>query len=118
MHGPATIDAIVLISSHDRPEVVIDDVVPAEVAGRMTASLEHERHALLEAYRQFRFAVPDRRCDAIERAPEMESRLITRAFEGHRVAWLRHPYPPDIDSLFSPIARHLAEDRREVQLVS
>jgi len=118
VHGPATIDSVILVSSHDRPDVLVDEMDGAEVARRMTASLEHERHALLEAYRQFRFAFPDRRSEAIERAPELESDLIARALAGHRVAWLRHPYPPDIESLVAPIARHIAEGRREPQLVA
>lgn len=109
---PAPIDAVVFVSSHDQPDVRIEEVDAAEVAGRMRASLEHERHALLEAYRQHRFAFPDRRSEAIERAPETEARLLDQALAGRRVAWLRHPYPCDIDTLFPPIAARVADTRR------
>ena len=112
VHGPAPVDTVVFVSSHERPDVTIEETDGAEVAGRMSASLEHERHALLEAYRQFRFAFPDRRSEAVEHAAEIEARLLERALTGRRVAWLRHPYPCEIDALFHPIAALLADPRR------
>jgi hypothetical protein len=118
IHGPAAVDDVVLISSHDRPGVIIEDVEPGDVARRMAASLEQERHALLEAYRQYRFAFPGRASEAIERAPEIEAGLLARVLEGHRVAWLRHPYPPDIDALAAPIAALIDEGRRRPELVA
>jgi hypothetical protein len=118
IHGPAPVDHVILVSSHDRPDVIVEDVEPGEVARRMAASLEHERHALLEVYRQFRFAFPGRRCEGLERAPELEASLLSRALEGQRVAWLRHPYPPDIDALAAPITERIHEVRRGRELVA
>jgi hypothetical protein len=100
----APIDAVVFASSHDRPEVRMDDVDVGEVGRRMTASLEHERHALLDAYRQFRFAFPNRRSETLEAAPEIERRLAAATLADRPVGWLRHPYPCDIGSLYGPIA--------------
>ena len=112
IHGPAAVDTVVFVSSHDRPDVTIEETDGAEVARRMSASLAHERHALLEAYRHFRFAFPDRRSEALEHAPEIEAQLLARAFEGRRVSWLRHPYPCEIVALFPPIAALLSDARR------
>jgi hypothetical protein len=112
------VDTVVLISSHDRADVVVEEAEAPDVARRMAASLEHERHALLEAYRQFRFAFPNRQGEAIEGAAELEARLLAQTLEDHRIAWLRHPYPPDIDSLFEPIAALVAEGRRRPALVA
>jgi hypothetical protein len=118
IHGQAAVDHVILVSSHDRPDVIVEEVEPGEVARRMAASLEHERHALLEAYRQYRFAFPSRHSDEIERAGELEASLLARALDGHRVAWLRHPYPPDIDTLVAPIAELIAEGSRLPKLVA
>jgi hypothetical protein len=105
------VDTVVFISSHDSPEVRIEEADAGEVARRMSASLAHERHGLLESYGQFRFAFPERRSEAVESAPDIEAQLLARALEGRRVAWLRHPYPCEIDSLYPPIAALLADAR-------
>jgi hypothetical protein len=109
--GSAAIDTVVFTSSHDRPDIRIEEVDAGEVARRMAASLVHERHGLLESYRQFRFAFPDRHSPAVDGAADLEGRLLAQALAGRRVWWLRHPYPCDIQALFSPIAALPADKR-------
>jgi hypothetical protein len=111
VRGPAPVDTVVFISSHDSPEVRIETADAGEVAGRMAASLAHERHGLLESYGQFRFAFPERRGEAVESAPDIEARLLAQTLGGRRVSWLRHPHPCEINSLYPPIAALLAEAR-------
>ena len=111
IHGPAPVDTIVFVSSHDRPDVELEATDATEVARRMSASLLHERDPLLERYRQFRFAFPDRRSDALESASETEASLLARTLGGRRMSWLRHPYPCEIRALFPPIAALLADTR-------
>lgn len=100
----APVDAVVLLSSHERAEVVASQVAGTDVAGRMLASLEAERHALLAAYRQFRFAFPGRRSDVLDQATTLERELLTLLFAGRHATWLRHPYPCDLEALYGPIA--------------
>jgi len=100
----APIDQVVLMSSHEAPDVRVDDIAGAEVAARMAASLERERHALLEAYRQFRFAFPDRRSDVLDRATTLEATLLGERLGARTAAWVRHPYPCDVEALYRPIA--------------
>jgi hypothetical protein len=100
----ASIDQVVLMSSHDAPDVRVDDISGADVAARMAASLERERHALLEAYRQFRFAFPQRRSHLLERATTLEATLLRERLGARPAAWVRHPYPGEIEALYRPIA--------------
>lgn len=105
----APVDAVVLASSHESDEVRLDPADGREIGQRMLASLAHERRTLLDAYRQFRFAFPDRRNELIERAPEIEAELIDRALGGRPAAWLRHPYPCRLEALFPPLNALLAD---------
>ena len=104
-------DTVIFTSSHDSPGVRVEEADAGEVARRMAASLAQERHRLVESYRQFRFAFPDRRSDALEGAPELEAQLLASALADRRMSWLRHPYPCEIDALFPPIAAVLADAR-------
>ncbi len=111
LQGTAPVDTVIFTSSHDSPGVRVEEADAGEVARRMAASLAHERHRLVESYRQFRFAFPDRRSDAVEGAPEREAQLLASALADRRMSWLRHPYPCEIDALFPPIAAVLADAR-------
>lgn len=108
----ARIDELLLLSSHDSPDVVVETIAGADVAARMLASLEHERHGLLAAYQQFRFAFPDRRSRVLDEAPVIEAGLINQVLGGRPATWLRHPYPCDLESLYGPIAAVAGAGRR------
>lgn len=113
IHGPTAFDAVVLMSSHEGTTITVDDVAAEAIAARMLSSLEYERSTLLAYYRQFRFAFPDRPSPVLDRAPAIEAELAGRALRGLPAAWLRHPYPCDIASLFDPIAARIGTaDRR------
>jgi hypothetical protein len=97
LKGP--LDVVVLVLNHDSPEIVSQPVSPAEVAGRMAASLATERTQFMEHYDQFRYAFPDRVSDVVERAHETETALLRQVLEGRPAAKVLHPYPCDITDL-------------------
>ncbi len=101
LHG--RLDELILVASHDDAEVRVEPVGGDEVGRRMLASLQEERTELMSYYRQFRFAFPGRSSPIIERASELECKLVSSALNGLACSWLRHPYPVDISSLVRPV---------------
>lgn len=97
-------DRVVLVSSHTSPEVTLDRVDPTHVAERMAFSLAEERSVLDAWYRRFRFAFPHAASPVIEDAPERERELLHRVLAGKDTFLLRHPYPPDVSTLFDALA--------------
>lgn len=97
------LDHVLLVVSHDRPEIAIEPVSGAEVAARMAASLEDERSPFLQMYRQFRFLFPERRAVVVEQALEIERRLLEQLLSDRPAHLLRHPYPVRLDSLVEPV---------------
>jgi hypothetical protein len=102
LSGP--FDRLFLVGSWERPDTVVREIDPAEVADRMAASLEHERAPLTEAYERFRFAFPDRRNPHIDEAPERERALLRRVFAGKTAYAVEHPYPVDLEELFGAMS--------------
>ncbi|HET7431118.1 MAG TPA: hypothetical protein VFJ89_06395 [Nocardioides sp.] len=99
MVSSARLDAVVLVLSHEAPETAVHDVAPGEIARRMAASLDEERAPLLEHYRQFRFAFPDRRSTLLEQADEIEARLLSERLDQVPSAKVTHPHPCDVHTL-------------------
>jgi hypothetical protein len=92
-------DVLFLAASHDASDIRVEPIDPLEVGRRMAFSLQHERRQLHEAYQKFRFAFPWSASAALERADEMERKLLRRAFVGKPAFLVRHPYPVDLDAL-------------------
>lgn len=107
----APLDAVLLVTSHDRPDVVCRPVSGDEVADRMRASLAEEREPFRAHYRQFRFAFPDRSSDVVERADETEAKLLTRLLGGRPAYEVSHPYPFRLADLVDPVSDALARLR-------
>jgi hypothetical protein len=99
----ARLDRLLLVASHDRDDVTVDPLPGEEVAARMRASLEEERAPFLQAYRQFRFLFPHRRCTALEDAATMEAALLDRYLGGRSAHLVRHPYPVRLGALVGPV---------------
>jgi hypothetical protein len=93
------LDMVVLVLNHDSPEITTQPVTPAEVAGRMAASLATERAQFMEHYQQFRYAFPDLVSDVVEQAHDIEARLLGQVLQGRPAAKVLHPYPCDIVEL-------------------
>jgi hypothetical protein len=97
--GPVQLHEVVLAQSWSRDDVVLEPITGDEVAARMVHSLAYERLPLTMVYDQFRFAFPGRWSRTIERASEIEGRLLTELLHGRPAHRLAHPYPPDLDRI-------------------
>jgi hypothetical protein len=94
-----SLDAVVLMLSHDSPDITTGLAGPTEVSGRMAASLAEERAPFLAHYRQFRFAFPDLSSPLVESAEAREAALLARLFDVRRCAKVAHPHPCDLVAL-------------------
>jgi hypothetical protein len=106
--GPAALDVAFLATVVASPVSRARPIAATEFAERMVWSLAHERRALAAAYDGFRFAFPQRRSEAIERAPDAERALLERALRGCRAFALEHPKPLLLQELYD-VARPLCE---------
>jgi len=103
------LDAVFLVTSHDRPDVLTERITGDEVAETMRASLAEERSAFLAHYRQSCFAFPDRVSALVEHADEIERKLLTRVFGGRPAYRLSHPYPFRLATLVEPVRAALSD---------
>ena len=99
----ARLEALLLVTVHDRPGVEVHPVDGGVVADRMRASLAEERSAFLAHYRQFRYLFPDRCSEVLDRAEEIEAKLLTALFAGRPAYEVRHPYPFRLADLVDPV---------------
>lgn len=97
------LDRVLLVASHDSDEVTVEPTDARLVGRRMLASLADERGQFMVAYRQFRFAFPDRSSTTVDRASELERTLIEAVLADRPAHLVRHPYPVDLGSLIVPI---------------
>ena len=97
------LERIIFVSSHQAREVRVEAIDASDVASRMLASNAEERQAFMSYYRQFRFAFPQLRSPLVERASQVETRLMAKCLRGSPAVWLRHPYPMDIAALSEPV---------------
>lgn len=95
----ARADAIVLVLSHAREEIVAQVAEQGEVSGRMAASLAEERAPFMSHYRQFRYAFPHLHNPFVEAAGQRETRLLAERLDHRRCAKVLHPHPCDIAAL-------------------
>lgn len=101
LSGP--VDRIVLVVSHESPEILVEPIDADDVARRMVFSLQHERLDFLAYYLKFRFAFPEARNDLIDHAEEVQRVALGRALSGRQACAVYHPYPVAIGQLFDAI---------------
>ena len=94
-----TADAVVLVESHDSPDIVTEPTTGSEVAARMAFSLADERTRFLAHYRQFRYAFPGAKSSVVEAAEPLESALLVKLLGELPSAKVMHPSPCDIAAL-------------------
>jgi hypothetical protein len=92
-------DVLFLAACHESNEITVEPIDPLEVALRMTYSLQYERRQLCETYQKFRFSFPLLASTLLERADELERRLLRRTFVGKPAFVVRHPSPVRDDAL-------------------
>lgn len=99
----ASVDKLILVMSHSRPDVAIEPCDPTDIARRMVHSNEYEEEHLQQQYRAFRFAFPERRNPVLEDAEEMRSSLLYHALKGKEAYQVFHPYPVSFEELFKSL---------------
>lgn len=102
-----SLDRLILVTSHESPDVTVEDADPADVARRATASVVFEAADLLAHYRRFRFAFPDRRNPLLDDLEARYASALATAFRGLPALAVGHPYPLEIPRLYDAIAPRL-----------
>jgi hypothetical protein len=101
------------VVSHERPEIVVEPLDPAEIAERMVFSLEEERASFLSYYHMFRFAFPKRHNALLERTEEMEREILHRVLADKDCYVAYHPHPFSIPALVEAMRPHLEDPVEE-----
>ncbi len=101
LSGP--VDRILLVVSHDSPEITVEQIDGEEIARRMVFSLQHERLDFASYYLKFRFAFPHADNQLIDQAEELQRAALGRALAGREACVVYHPYPVAIAQLFDAI---------------
>jgi len=94
---------IIFTMSHARHEVVMEKVDPQEIAMRMVFSLRYEQTDFFSSYMKFRFAFPELMNAFIERAPEYQLDILSRALANKDAHAVYHPYPVQLKNLYEVI---------------
>jgi hypothetical protein len=98
------LDVLVLVESYDDSSIRATRIDGAEVATRMTASLEAERADLAADVLRYRFALPHLPAPDLAAVARREADLLHQAFDS-APAWLvQHPYPVDLAALADAVA--------------
>lgn len=93
------LDAVVLVVSHDSPEIISAPAAVSEVSSRMAASLSDERTDIMAHYHQFRYAFPEAAHGVLDTAEALECHLLASLLDQRPSAKVSHPYPCDIAAL-------------------
>lgn len=101
-------EKIFFVVSHDRPELMVQQIDPKEVAERIVFSLQEERIDFISYYFKYRFAFPGCSNILIDQAEEIQRKLVLKALTGKDAYALYHPYPFSIPSLFETIRPYCA----------
>lgn len=106
--GPATVDVVFLVISADVEDVQVEPCEPAEIIARMAHSNDYERSYLLQHYRAFRFAFPERRNAFLDGVDAEQGARLAQALAARRTFKIRHPYPVSLDALYAAAAPYCA----------
>ena len=97
------LDKILLLVSHDAPDIVVTAVDADELSKRFIFAQEHEWLDFTAQYLGFRFAFPDQTNTLVERAPNLRRDLITQHFADKPAFIVAHPHPVRLPALFEAI---------------
>jgi hypothetical protein len=96
-------EKIFLVVSHDKPDLIVQQIDPREVAQRIVFSLQEERNEFLAYYLKYRFAFPECSNPLIDQAEGIQREMVIKALAGKEAYAVYHPYPFSIPSLFETI---------------
>src|SRR6185436_16146652 len=99
----AQLEKIFFVVSHDRPDLIVQQIDPREVAERMVFSLQEEQMEFMSYYFKYRFAFPECSNSLIDQVEEIQRKLALNALAGKEAYAIYHPYPFSFASLFDTI---------------
>ena len=110
MRSPCAVDRVFLMTSHSSPETVVEECDASRVAARMAASNEYERTHLMQYYRAYRFAFPERRNALLDEIEVRQAEALRDALRGRTVFEVRHPYPVSLAQLHDAMLPYVTGD--------
>ncbi len=92
-------DRLVLVVSAETDDVTLRPMAASEIAARMVSSVRYELEPLLQHYRMFRYAFPERISPALDRLDADLETAIHRGLDDVPGWVLAHPYPVGLGAL-------------------
>lgn len=102
--GAVPLDHVVLIGSSSEPGVTVTSIDGAALAAQTATTVVHELADLVALDLAHRSVFPDRRNPVLDDLEAILIKSLETAVSGHACHEVRHPYPPDIESLYQPMA--------------
>ncbi len=101
-------EKVFMLVSHDRHDLIVQQINSKEVAQRIVFSLQEERNEFMSYYLKYRFAFPECSNHLIDQAEGIQREMIIKALAGKEAYAVYHPYPFSIPSLFETIRPYCA----------
>jgi hypothetical protein len=96
-------EKVFFVASHARPDFLVQEMDPREVAHRIVFSLQEERMEFMSYYLKYRFAFPECSNSLIEQAEEIQRKILLQVLANKEAYAVYHPYPFSIPALFTAI---------------
>lgn len=93
-------EKIFFVGSHAEPILEVQPIAPQEIAERMVFSLQEERKDFMSYYLKYRFAFPGKSNAFIDRAEELQRKILLKILAGKDSYSLYHPYPVSIPAMY------------------
>jgi hypothetical protein len=90
---------VFLLVKHDGDDIDVEPLDSSDLIGRLVAINQAEQEPLMEAYRTFLFAWPERTSALLDDILPLQRQLLATAFENARAWVVGHPSPCDLESL-------------------
>jgi len=96
----ARVDKVFLSVSHETDAYSVQKTDPLEIARRMVSSVQYELMPFLEKYLAYKFAFPEKKNSFLEKMPDLQLELLSKALKGKEAYTVFHPYPVSFPKLF------------------
>lgn len=108
--GGVQAECVLWVVSHASQEIAVDRTDATVVARRMASSVEYEQADLRDHYLQFCYAFPDATNPRIDQMRPRLQHLLGNALSPLTAYRVAHPYPVDLDALYTAVESRLAQD--------
>ena len=98
--GQVNLNRLVIIMSHNKDDITVDEFNTKEMADRMITSNLYELDSFNNYYSLFKFAFPGVKNDFLENVDEIYNELLPNAISGIESYKVLHPYPVSFEKLY------------------